>query len=409
MAIIRRGGPRAAWYASPAGGVGAAVHHAAADASAVPHRVLELQSLLSQGQPLQHLQPAGAATVQAAAPAQLPQSALAPSMDVLGRIAAAAAGPPGAVVASDLALWQQICQMVLQAPLASAAGHQSYPAVLQPGPAAQPPDLATTALPPAALLSPATLQPPSPVAQLPDHAALPPVTQPPPALVAAQCDAASTPLALQPTPAAIQPVPARPAAAAQLPAAQPPGLGSVLPASRPDPWLELDPWLRHSAQQPPPPAHQPAAQPLALPPRPAAAGAPQVAQPAAAAVEPDPWQRAHPCAFRDPRQPPPSQHDGLQGQRQEPPWQQAAVAQLASGAQERRLRSEARRALQSERLQDEWDRLEVHAMLAQRVEAGGETAIHEIARERHLEPGDVRKWHRAWGAAIAGPVAPSRW
>ena len=340
--------------------------------------------------------------MQAAVPAQLPQSTVAPNMDVVGRIAAAAAGGQ-AVGANDLALWQQIYQMVAHSALASAAGHQSYPAVLQPGPAAHLPALATTAVLPAALLSPATLQPPSSVAQLP-------VTQLPPALAAAQCDAASTPVAAQPALAAILPAATSPAAAAQLPAAQPPGLGSVLPASRPDPWTEGDPWIRPSGQQPQP-ALQPAAQPFASPPDLAATtAASYVAQPAAAAEPPDPWERAYPGASRAPHQPPPSQHGGQHDQRQVPSMQQqAAVAQSASRTQERRIRSEARRALQAERLQDEWERLETIAILAQRVEAGGETAIHEIARERRLEPGDVRKWHRAWAAAIAGPTVPSRW
>ena len=96
---------------------GAAAHHAAAGASVEPMRVLALQELVPQEQPLQDAQPAGAAAVAAATPAQPPQvapSALAPSTDDLGRIAAAAAAwPQGAIAAGDLALWQQVCQMAL--------------------------------------------------------------------------------------------------------------------------------------------------------------------------------------------------------------------------------------------------------------------------------------------------------
>ena len=276
---------RAAWNASQAAG-----HPAAADASAETHRVLELQSLLPQGQ-LQHLQP-GAAAMQAAVPAHLPQATMAHDMETMGRIAAAAAGGQ-AGGANNLALLQQIYQMVAHSALAPAAGHQSYPAVQQPGPAAHLPALTTTAVLPAALPSPATLQPPSSVALLP-------VTQPPPALAAAQCDAASTPLAAQPALAAILPAATSPAAAAQLPAAQPPGLGSVLPASRHDPWTEVDPWIRPSGQQPQP-ALQPAAQPFASPPDLAATtAASYVAQPAAAAEPPDPGERAYPGASRAP-------------------------------------------------------------------------------------------------------------
>ena len=89
--------------------------------------------------------------------------------------------------------------------------------------------------------------------------------------------------------------------------------------------------------------------------------------------------------------------------------QQTAAEQSAIRTQERRIRSEARRASQAEKLQDEWEKLELFALLAQRVEAGGEAAIHDIARERRLEPGDVRKWHRSWAAAVAGPIEPPRY
>ena len=196
-----------------------------------------------------------------------------------------------------------------------------------------------------------------------------------------------------------------------------------------DPWEAADPWARISAQQPRPAVQQAAALPAAVQPaavQPAAlqspasppgivalAAAPYVAQPVANAVlanavPTDPWELAYVAAVRALPQASPGQ---CVASTTEPsaPVQQTAAEQSGIRTQERRMRSEARRALQAEKLQDEWEKLEEFALLAQRLEAGGEAAIYDIARERSLEPGDVRKWYRAWAAVVAGPIAPSRY
>ena len=397
---------RAAWKAGQTG------YQAAASASAEPP-VLVLQHLLPQGQP-QQSQPG---VVQAAEPAQLPQSN-APSAMERGGIAAAAAAAAGQPISTDdLAIFYQWLARAAQAPAAGHHPHHSYPDVQQPGPAAYQPTMADAAAPPRA--APVTVQP---------VAAHQPSAQLPPASAAAQAvvgpTSAAVPLAHAGPSAAT--IPAAAGAVAQWAAAQPLCLRSAISA---DPWEAADPWARPSAQQPRPAVQHVAALPAAVQPaavQPAAlqspasppgivalAAAPYVAQPVANAVlanavSTDPWDLAYVAAVRALSQPSPGQ---CVASTPVPcaPVQQTAAELSGIRTQERRVRSEARRALQAEKLQDEWEKLEEFALLAQRVEAGGEAAIYDIARERSLEPGDVRKWHRAWAAVVAGPVAPSRY